>query len=51
MGQAIWVRGVVALGTLLIVWGVIWGYLAWAGIPRFVPQWAEQLLTQVPGID
>ena len=51
MGQAIWVRGVVALGTLLIVWGVIWGYLAWAGIPHFVPQWAEQLLTQVPGID
>ena len=51
MGQAIWVRGVVALSTLLIVWGVIWGYLAWAGIPHFVPQWAEQLLTQVPGID
>lgn len=51
MGQAIWVRGVVALGTLLIVWGVIWGYLAWAGIPHFVPQWAEQLLTRVPGVD
>ena len=44
-------RGLVALGTLLIVWGVIWGYLAWAGIPQFVPQWAEQLLTQVPGVD
>jgi len=51
MGQALWVRGVVALATMLIVWGVIWGYLAWAGIPQFVPQWAEQLLTQVPGID
>jgi len=51
MGQALWVRGVVALATMLIVWGFIWGYLAWAGIPRFVPQWAEQLLTQVPGID
>lgn len=51
MDQAIWVRGVVALGTLLIVWGVIWGYLAWAGIPQFVPEWAEQLLTRVPGVD
>ncbi|GAA3711171.1 hypothetical protein GCM10022399_29970 [Terrabacter ginsenosidimutans] len=51
MDQAVWVRGVVALGTLLIVWGVIWGYLAWAGIPTFVPEWAEQLLTQVPGVD
>ena len=49
MAQAIWVRGLVALGTLLIVWGVIWGYLAWPGIPQFVPQWAEELLTQVPG--
>ena len=51
MDQAVWVRGVVALGTLLIVWGVIWGYLAWAGIPTFVPEWAEQVLTQVPGVD
>lgn len=51
MDQAIWVRGLVALGTLVIVWLVIWGYLALAGVPEFVPQWAEDLLTQLPGID
>lgn len=51
MTQAIWVRGLVALGTLVIVWLVIWGYLALAGVPEFVPRWAEDLLTQFPWID
>jgi uncharacterized protein (TIGR02611 family) len=50
MKQAIWVRGLVALGTLIIVWLVIWAYLALAGVPDFVPQWAEDLLTRLPGI-
>lgn len=51
LAQAVWVRGLVALGTLIIVWAVIWGYLAVAGVPPFVPQWADELLTQLPGID
>lgn len=51
MAQAIWVRGVVALLTVLVVWAVMWGYLAWQGVPAFLPQWAEELLGQLPGID
>ena len=51
MAQGVWVRALVALGTLLIVWAVLWGYLALAGIPQFLPDWAEQLLLRVPGID
>jgi hypothetical protein len=50
MRQAVWVRGLVALGTLLIVWALMWGYLAWNGVPGFVPQWAEDLLQGLPGI-
>ncbi|HET8987856.1 MAG TPA: TIGR02611 family protein [Humibacillus sp.] len=51
MAQAVWVRGVVALGTLAIVWLVLWSYLAWQGVPAFLPQWAEEVLDAVPGID
>jgi uncharacterized protein (TIGR02611 family) len=51
MAQALWVRGVVALGTLAAVWLVLWSYLAWQGVPAFLPQWAEDVLTSVPGID
>ena len=51
MAQAVWVRGVVALGTLVLVWCLIWAYLAWVGLPQFVPQWADQLLTRLPGVD
>jgi uncharacterized protein (TIGR02611 family) len=51
MDQSMWVRALVAIGTLLVVWAVIWGYLALAGIPQFVPQWGEDLLTRLPGID
>ena len=49
MAQALWVRGVVALGTLAIVWLVMWGYLAWQGLPEFLPQWAEDVLDDVAG--
>ena len=51
LAQALWVRSLVALGTILIVWVVMWGYLSWRGVPPFVPQWAEDLLGQLPGID
>ena len=51
MQQALWVRGLVALGTLLLVWAVMWAYLALYGVPTFVPEWAESLLQELPGID
>ena len=51
MAQALWVRGLVALGTLAIVWLVMWSYLAWQGVPEFLPQWAEDVLDEVPGLD
>jgi uncharacterized protein (TIGR02611 family) len=51
MAQALWVRGLVALGTLAIVWLVMWGYLAWNGVPEFLPQWVRDVLDDVPGID
>ncbi|EWT01626.1 hypothetical protein N865_15160 [Intrasporangium oryzae NRRL B-24470] len=51
MAQALWMRGLVALGTLLCLWAVVWAYLAWQGVPAFLPQWAEELLGRLPGID
>jgi uncharacterized protein (TIGR02611 family) len=51
MGRALWVRGLVALGTLAVVGVVVWGYLAVAGVPQFAPEWAEQLLARLPGVD
>jgi len=51
MQQALWVRGLVALGTLIVVWAVMWAYLALYGVPTFVPEWAESLLRKLPGID
>jgi uncharacterized protein (TIGR02611 family) len=51
MDQAMWVRGVVALATLAVVWAVIWAYLAWQGVPQFLPQWATDLLVSLPGVD
>lgn len=51
MAQAIWVRGLVALATLLFVWAVFWVYLAAQGVPEWLPDWAEGTLLEVPGID
>ncbi|EWT04525.1 membrane protein [Intrasporangium chromatireducens Q5-1] len=51
MAQPIWVRGLVALATLLLVWALFWVLFALAGVPGFVPDWAADALRQVPGID
>jgi uncharacterized protein (TIGR02611 family) len=50
MGRPVWVRGLVALGTLLLVWIVIWGYLAWRGVPSFLPDWSRDMLAVLPGV-
>ncbi|MEO7449213.1 MAG: TIGR02611 family protein [Humibacillus sp.] len=51
MGQPIWVRGLVVLGTLVLVWLVIWAYLAWQGVPSVLPVWSRELLEALPGVD
>jgi uncharacterized protein (TIGR02611 family) len=50
-GQSIWMRGVVALGTLLLVWAIFWAWFALVGVPNLLPDWTQELLRQVPGID
>lgn len=51
MAQPIWMRGLVALGTLLLVWALFWAAFAVMGVPAFLPDWAADALRQVPGID
>ncbi len=51
MAQPLWVRGVVALGTLAVVWLLIWAYLVWQGVPALLPGWAADLLTRLPSVD
>lgn len=35
--QSLLVRSLIALGCLLIVAGAIWGYVAWMGVPEWIP--------------
>jgi uncharacterized protein (TIGR02611 family) len=51
MAQPVWVRGLVALGTLLVVWAIFWVLFALAGVPAFMPTWAADALRRLPGID
>lgn len=51
MNQPIWVRGLVALATLVLVWLVLWAYFAWRGVPEIMPDWFEHLLQRLPGVD
>ncbi|WP_347354596.1 TIGR02611 family protein [Intrasporangium sp.] len=50
MAQPVWVRGLVATGTLLLVWLVLWGLLVATGVPGFLPQWAADALRELPGV-
>lgn len=50
MAQPMWMRGLVALATLLLVWAIFWAWFAFIGVPGFLPQWGADLLRQVPGI-
>jgi uncharacterized protein (TIGR02611 family) len=35
--QSLLVRGLIGLGCLLLVAGAVWGYVAWNGVPGWVP--------------
>jgi uncharacterized protein (TIGR02611 family) len=50
LAQRVWMRGLVALATVLLVWAIFWAWFALMGIPGFVPGWGADLLRQVPGI-
>lgn len=51
MSQALWVRGLVALATLVLVWLIFWAYFAFMGVPGFFPDWAEEWLRKLPGVE
>jgi uncharacterized protein (TIGR02611 family) len=50
LAQPLWMRGIVALGTLLLVWAIFWAWFAFVGVPAWLPDWSQGLLRQVPGI-
>lgn len=51
MAQPMWVRALVALATVVLVWLVLWAYLAVQGVPALLPDWAQQQLERLPGVD
>ena len=51
MGRQSWfVRGLVALGTLVLVLLLFWGLFAVTGVPGLFPDAVEDLLHRVPGL-
>ena len=48
--QALWVRGLLALGTFALVLGIFWAYFSLAGVPGWIPDVGRDLLLQVPGL-
>lgn len=50
LAQPMWMRGLVALGTLVLVWALFWAWFAIAGVPALLPDWSQELLREVPGI-
>ncbi|MDN5794484.1 MAG: TIGR02611 family protein [Intrasporangium sp.] len=50
MAQPVWVRGLVAFATLLLVLAIFWGLFALTGVPGFLPGWMADPLRQVPGV-
>ncbi|MCE1177557.1 MAG: TIGR02611 family protein [Micrococcales bacterium] len=51
MAQPLWVRGLIVLGTLILVWAFFYVWFRLTGIPGFVPDFAEEWLDRVPGLD
>ena len=51
MSQPMWVRFLVGLATLLLVWAILWLTFVVMGVPTWTPDWAEQQLARLPGVD
>jgi uncharacterized protein (TIGR02611 family) len=51
MSQPIWIRFLIGLVTLLLVWAVLWLTFAVVGLPAWTPDWAEPHLARLPGVD
>lgn len=50
MAQPWWVKGLVVLGTALLVALVFWGLFALAGVPTWFPDIVEEKLRGLPGL-
>ncbi|AKU18956.1 hypothetical protein VV02_15000 [Luteipulveratus mongoliensis] len=48
--QAWWVKGLVGIGTLLLLLAIVWAMFALSGVPGFFPDSIEDRLKDVPGI-
>ncbi len=46
-----WVKTGLAVGTAAIVATIFWGYLAWHGVPGFLPDTVTSWLDALPGVD
>ncbi|WP_353357977.1 TIGR02611 family protein [Intrasporangium sp. DVR] len=51
MAQPLWVRCLIGLGTLVLIWAVFWLTFVIFGLPGWTPDWAEQQLARLPGLD
>lgn len=49
--QPIWVRLLVGLATLLLVWALFYAYFALVGVPSYLPDVGEKWLNQLPALD
>jgi uncharacterized protein (TIGR02611 family) len=45
-----WVSGLVALGTAAVVASVLWAYVAWQGLPAWLPDRIETVIDGLPGV-
>lgn len=51
MAQPMWIRFLIGLATLLLVWAIFWAMFAIVGVPAWTPDWAEAQLLRLPGVD
>lgn len=51
MAQTVWVRWLIGLATLVLIWLIFWVMFIVTGVPGIFPDWAEDLLKQLPGVD
>ncbi len=48
--QALYIRALVALGTVALVLAIFWVYFSVSGVPGWIPEAGRNLLLQVPGL-